>query len=66
MKACNGDITQWPSLAHHVFWADRITTCKSTSYSLYYMAHGVEPLLPFDISKATFMSLKVSCRLENS
>ena len=64
VKACNGDITQWPSLAHHVFWADRVTTRKSTGYSPYYMAHGVEPLLPFDISEATFMSPEVSRRLE--
>ena len=22
VKACNGNITQWPTLAPHVFWAD--------------------------------------------
>lgn len=26
VKACNGNITQWPTLAHHIFWADRVTT----------------------------------------
>jgi transposase InsO family protein len=26
VKTCNGDITQWPTLTHHVFWADCITT----------------------------------------
>lgn len=30
VKACNGDITQWPSVIHHVFWADRVTTRKAT------------------------------------
>jgi len=66
VKACNGDITQWPVLAHHVFWADRITTRKPTGHSPYYMAHGIEPLLPFDISEATFMILDISQRLDTT
>ena len=64
VKACNGDITQWPALTHHVFWADRVTTRKSTGHSPYYMAHGTEPLLPFDITEATFMAPEISHRLE--
>lgn len=64
IKACNGDITQWPSLAHHVFWADFVTTHKLTGYSPYYMAHGVKPLLLFNISEVTFMIPKVSHCLE--
>ena len=55
IKACNDNITQWPTLMHHVIWADHVTTRKSTSHSPYYMAHGVEPLLPFDVTKAMFM-----------
>ena len=55
VKACNGDITQWPILAPHVFWADRVTTRKSTGHTPFYMAHGVEPLLPLDIIEATFL-----------
>lgn len=55
VKACNGDITKWPTLAHHIFWADRVTTRQSTGFSPYYLAHGVEPLLPFDFVHATFM-----------
>ncbi|KAJ8579436.1 hypothetical protein M405DRAFT_754522, partial [Rhizopogon salebrosus TDB-379] len=55
IKACNGDITQWPVLAPHVFWADRVTTRKSTGHTPFYMAHGVEPLLPLDITEATFL-----------
>jgi hypothetical protein len=54
VKACNGDITQWPTLAHHIFWADRVTTCRATRYLPYYLAHGIEPYLPFDIFNATF------------
>jgi len=66
VKACNSDITQWPALTHHVFWADRITTQKSTGHSPYYMAHGVKPLLPFDISEATFMILDISQHLDTA
>src|SRR5437588_4879771 len=38
IKSCAGDITLWPMLIHHVFWADRVTTCRSTRHSPYYMA----------------------------
>jgi hypothetical protein len=55
IKSCNSNITQWLILTPHVFWADHVTTRKSTGHSPYYMAHGVESLLPFDICKATFM-----------
>jgi hypothetical protein len=55
VKACEGDTTKWPTRAPHVFWADRATIRKSTGYSPFYMAHGVEPLLPFDITLATFL-----------
>ena len=26
VKACNSDITQWPNMTSHVFWADHVTT----------------------------------------
>ena len=66
IKACNGDITQWPTLVHHVFWADCVTTRKSTGHSPYYMAHGVEPLLPFDITEAMFMIPNISQHLDTA
>jgi hypothetical protein len=28
---------------------------KATGFSPFYMAHGVEPILPFDITLATFL-----------
>ena len=62
VQACNGDITQWPTLTHHVFWADCVTTKKSTSHSPYNMAHGIEPLLPFNIIEATFLIPDISQR----
>ena len=38
-----------------MFWAERVTTQKATGFSPYYMAHGVEPLLPFDLAKVMFL-----------
>src|SRR6266702_8094540 len=55
IKACEGDITKWPVVALHAFWADCITTRKATGYSPFYMAHRIEPTLPFDLTLATFL-----------
>jgi len=54
-KACNGDDSSWPMVAPFAFWADRATTRKSTGHSPFFMVHGVEPILPFDIIQATFL-----------
>jgi hypothetical protein len=56
MKATEGDESKWPLVAPSVFWAERVTIQKSTGYSPYYIAHGTEPLFPFDLSEATFMA----------
>jgi hypothetical protein len=40
----------------YVFWAERVSIQKSTGYSPYYLAHGVEPLFPFDIAEVTYMT----------
>ena len=66
VKACDGDITQWPNHAAHVFWADRITTRKATGHSPFYMTHGVEPLLPLDIIKATFLVPEITTKLDTA
>lgn len=55
MKAVEGDETKWYTAIHHVLWAERVTIQRSTGYSPYFMVHGVEPLLPFDISEATYL-----------
>jgi len=60
VKACNGNITQWPTLACHVFWADRVITHRATGYSPYYLAHGIKPYLPFDIFDTTFTLLDIT------
>jgi hypothetical protein len=56
IKTCAGDIQCWPEVASHVFWADRVTVRKDTGYSPFYMAHGVEPVLPFDVTEATYLA----------
>jgi hypothetical protein len=55
VKACEGNISKWPVVAPFAFWADRATMCKSTGHLPFYMAHGVEPVLLFDIALATFL-----------
>ena len=55
MKACNNDKTKWIAMAPTVFWADRVTIRWSTGYSPYFIAHGVEAVLPFNIVEATYL-----------
>ena len=55
MKTCEGDESRWSSVTHTVFWAERVTTHRALGYSSYYIAHGVEPLFPFDLAEATYM-----------
>jgi hypothetical protein len=55
VKACKGDILRWPTVAPYIFWADCTMTHKSTSFSPFYMAHSIEPILPFDLMLATFL-----------
>ena len=56
MKAAEGDESKWPDVAPAVFWAEHVTIQKSTGYSPYYLAHGVEPLLPFDLAEGTYLA----------
>jgi hypothetical protein len=55
MKVCDGKERKWLIAMHTVFWAERITTHKALRHSVYYIAHGVKPLLLFDLAKATYM-----------
>ena len=55
LKTCEGEVSKWPAAAPHVFWADRVTTHRSTGHSPFFMTHGVEPILPFNITLATFL-----------
>ncbi|KIO06846.1 hypothetical protein M404DRAFT_37253, partial [Pisolithus tinctorius Marx 270] len=55
MKSCENDDRHWHTIAHSVFWAERVTILKSMGLSPYFMVHGVEPLFPFDLAEATFL-----------
>jgi hypothetical protein len=55
MEVCDREERKWPTATHAVFWAERITTHKALGHSAYYIVHGVEPLLPFDLAEATYM-----------
>jgi hypothetical protein len=60
MKVCDREERKWLTATHAIFWAERITTHKALRHSMYYIAHGVEPLLPFDLAEATYMVLPQS------
>jgi hypothetical protein len=55
VKACKGDDSKWPAMAPLVFWANCTMICKSTSLTPFYMVHGIEPILPFFLTLATFL-----------
>ena len=55
IKCTPGGKFCWHTVAHSVFWAERVTVLRSTSLSPYFMVHGVEPLFPFDLTEATFL-----------
>ena len=55
IKSSPGGESCWHTVTHSVFWAEHITVLRSTGLSPYFMAHGVEPLFPFDLAKATFL-----------
>ncbi|KZT31147.1 hypothetical protein SISSUDRAFT_973096, partial [Sistotremastrum suecicum HHB10207 ss-3] len=60
VRTCGTDLAKWPKILPYITWANRITTRKSTGYSPYYMAHGVDAVMPFDISEATYLSPSLS------
>jgi len=49
-----------------MFWADHVTTRKSTGITPYYAVQGVEPLYPFDITKATFLTARINSHLSTA
>ena len=55
MKVYNNDPSRWLQMSPLAFWADHVTVRRSTGYSPFFMAHGVEAVLPFDITEATYL-----------
>ncbi|RPD52205.1 hypothetical protein L227DRAFT_515192, partial [Lentinus tigrinus ALCF2SS1-6] len=54
-KAANGDQLKWSQFVFHVLWADRITVRRRMGCSPYFAATGCHPILPLDISEATYL-----------
>jgi hypothetical protein len=40
---------------HAALWAERATIQKATGYLPYFLIHSTHPLLPFNMTKATFL-----------
>jgi hypothetical protein len=54
-KVADGDQSKWASVAYSVFWADCVTIRKCMGCSPYFAVTGTHPLLPFDISEASYL-----------
>jgi hypothetical protein len=54
-KAADGDASKWSTIAYSVFWADRVTVRKRMGCSPYFAVTGTHPILPFDITEATYL-----------
>ncbi len=56
VKSCEGNPKKWPDYVSHAFFTDRVTVRRQTGFSAYYLLYGQDPLLPFDLAEASFMS----------
>jgi hypothetical protein len=56
IKTCEGDESRWHQVVHSVFWAEHITIHCTTGLSPYFMVHGVEPIFPFDLAEAMYLT----------
>ena len=54
-KAADGVEKKWHSVVYSVFWAERVTIRKIMGCSPYFAATGTHPLIPLDISEATYL-----------
>ena len=55
VKLCDRDLSQWPLMVPAATFADRITVRRATGFSPYFLLHGVHPLMPGDLTDATFV-----------
>ncbi|KAG6864125.1 hypothetical protein C0991_012284 [Blastosporella zonata] len=53
----DGNESKWHTAVYPVFWSKRVTVQKQMGCSPYYAATGTHPLLPIDITEATFLQL---------
>ena len=66
VKVAGPDLSNWVQVAPYCFWADRVTTRRSTGHTPFYMAHGVEALFPFDVTEATFLAPRLDRLVKTS
>src|SRR5260221_6051961 len=57
-KVLQGETSQWPSRLRYALWADCITVKRNTGFSPYYLLYRQHPILPFDVTDATFHVLE--------
>jgi transposase InsO family protein len=55
VKSCGGNIDLWPEKLAIALLADRVTVSRVTGFSAYQLLHGTDPVLPFDLTEATFL-----------
>jgi hypothetical protein len=55
VKSCKRHISRWPEKVPQALFAENITTSRATGFSPFYLLHGVHPVLPFDLTEATFL-----------
>lgn len=55
LKACEGEPKRWPDKVPHAFFADKCMVRRATGFTPFYLMHGVDPVMPFDLAEATFM-----------
>jgi hypothetical protein len=55
IKACGSKIGDWPNKVHHAFFADKIMPRRTSGFTPFYLLHGVDAVMPFDLTEATFL-----------
>lgn len=56
MKLADTNPAKWFQHIYYAIWAKRIMIQRHMGYSLYFIAYSVEPVLPFDLAKQTYIS----------
>ena len=55
VKVYQGDIHLWPDKLQVALFIDNVIVRRSTGYSAYFLLHGTDSVLPFDLWKSTFL-----------
>jgi hypothetical protein len=55
VKSCGGKMNLWPKKLPMALLADRITVSRVTGFSPYQLLYAADPVLPFDLTEATFL-----------